>query len=442
MKRNILLIIFSAFFILNLSAQSDDELFGGDDDLFFSDDGIIELEDIQTDYDKKTENLNHGLLFETGSVKIGGSFDLSLTTMTSFPKDKEFKDSLWDTTLSPTADANITIDARPSENLRMYMKTGISYPYVTKNSAALIGMNFGQANILVSQDTSLKNMFYIKELFSDFSFGENVSMRFGKQTVTWGVGYFYSPADVINAAIDPENPTAQVEGPLALRTQIVFPGSQNALWAYIIPDNNFTATSNFTNYARDTALALKGEIILGGWELGLGTWFKNDYSPRIMTTASGTVFRKISVFGEGVVAFGQDSEWKNNTEKNIFAQATAGLMYNWKTPEITLMGQYFYSGQDDNALLDSDPSYAIGKRKGHNAALAVNFGKVVTRNLSGSIYSIMNFTNETLISSASLSWSPINEFKLTFGPYLSWIDFEKDPVASMKITFTLGGGKF
>ena len=92
MKRNILLIIFSAFFILNLSAQSDDELFGGDDDSVFSDDGIIELEDIQTDYDKKTENLNHGLLFETGSVKIGGSFDLSLTTMTSFPKDKEFKD--------------------------------------------------------------------------------------------------------------------------------------------------------------------------------------------------------------------------------------------------------------------------------------------------------------------------------------------------------------
>ncbi|MCQ2573406.1 MAG: hypothetical protein MJ182_05890 [Treponema sp.] len=436
-----------------------------DDDFFFSDDeGIVELEAIQSDKENKSSDLSHGVLFENGSVKIGGSFDLSLGTTTNFPSGKNFGDALWETSLTPTADASITLDARPTENLRMYMKTGVCYPYVTKGNASLSGklityrdlMNKPDfVSVMTTTDLSIRNMFYVKELFSDFSLGDNVAFRFGKQTVTWGVGYFYSPADVINAAIDPENPTIQVEGPLCLRTQIVFPGTQNALWAYIIPDNDFSSANLENNYARNTALAAKGEFVIGGWELGLGTWYRYNRSPKIMATTTGTIFKKISVFGEAVCGFGQDSEWVNDKDKTIFGQGTVGFMYNWKNPQITFMGQYYYSGEKDSVieeqqkLLSALPEYAdqaaqldLLKRNGHNVALAVNFGKIISNDISASLYCIGNFTNETLISSAMMTYTPAKEIKISFGPYLSWIDFDKDPVVAAKLLFNLGGGKF
>lgn len=440
-------------------AQNDDELFGSDDDLFFGDDdGIIEMEEIAA---PKTD-LKNGVIFETGSVKIGGNFNLSLGTTTVFNDGDNFKDSVKETALSPTAEAMLTIDARPAENLRMYMKTGIAYPFVTKGNSplntitipstllppeiqAVLGNN--GAYVYFTSDNSPRNLFYVKELFTDFNIGENVAMRFGKQTVTWGVGYFYSPADVINSAIDPENPTEQVEGPLCLRSQIVFPGTQNALWAYLIPDNNFLSG---TVKARDTALALKGEFVFGGWEIGIGAYYQYDTTPRFMTTASGTIFKKLSVFGEGVCAYGQPEAWLNNEDKKFYGQGTLGFMYNWSDPKITLMGQYYFNGQDDSSLLDllvdkgqlSMDDTRLARKKGHNCACAVSFGKIGTTSVTGSVYAIANFTNEVLIASGSLSYKPINELSISAGPYVTWTGFDNKPVAAVKLDFSLGGGKF
>ena len=53
-----------------LFAQSDDDLFGGDDDLFGDDDFLIEeVSDVSAKSD-----LSKGVLFDNGSVKIGGNF--------------------------------------------------------------------------------------------------------------------------------------------------------------------------------------------------------------------------------------------------------------------------------------------------------------------------------------------------------------------------------
>lgn len=439
MKKSLIsLTLLSVLCASSLFAQSDDELFGSDDDFFFDDDdGIIEMEEVAA---PKTD-LARGVLFETGSVKIGGTFDLSLTTLTTFNKDKDFKDELKDTLLLPTAGALLTVDARPTDNLRMYMKTGIAYPFVTAGNSAITGtsltfpgMLLGNPGgnitlpVLLSNDLSLRNMFYVKELFSDFNLGQNVAMRFGKQTVTWGVGYFYSPADVINLTqIDPENPTAQVEGPLCLRSQVVFPGTQSTLYGYIIPDTNMALSENGLGImARDTALAAKGEYVIGGWEIGGGAWYKYQNPSRLTATASGTIFNKISVFGEAVFAFDQDTK---------FGQGTAGFMYNWKTPEITFMGQYYCNG-------DESAKDAFTGAYGQNAAIAINFGKILNKKLTANIFGIANFTNETTVASAMLNYNPVNELKLSVGPYLMWKDYNEQPVISAKTTFTLGGGKF
>ena len=448
MKKLILFTILSLTILTQGFSQSDDQLFGGSssdfdtdfsdfsdfsDDSLFGDDSIIEVDTTPTD--SKSSDLSKGILFQTGSVKIGGAFDLGLTTLTSFQKDKDATKSFEETILLPKASAQLTIDARPTENLRLYLKTGIHYPYVTESYSTLITTPTGAApgtglppNLVVnggSNSFNIANIFYIKELFSDFNIGDYVGFRFGKQTVSWGVGYFYSPADVINLTrINPEDPTAQVEGPLALRTQIVFPGTQHAIWAYIIPDNDFAAAAQGAGpYLKNTALALKGDILIGDFEFGLGAWYKNQNPAKFMLTTTGTIFRTYSIFSELVLSIGKDNIPEDYTP--IF-QGTLGILKNWTKQNLTIGLQYYYNGQELNY--------------GHNLAALITFSKFLFSDLSLSLFGQYNFDNNQGTAFCDLKYSPIKEFSVTAGPYFTFT--KDDVITSIKLVFNLGCGKF
>lgn len=448
MKKLILFTILSLTILTQGFSQSDDQLFGGSssdfdtdfsdfsdfsDDSLFGDDSIIEVDTTPTD--SKSSDLSKGILFQTGSVKIGGAFDLGLTTLTSFQKDKDATKSFEETILLPKASAQLTIDARPTENLRLYLKTGIHYPYVTESYSTLITTPTGAVpgtglppNLVVnggSNTFNIANIFYIKELFSDFNIGDYVGFRFGKQTVSWGVGYFYSPADVINLTrINPEDPTAQVEGPLALRTQIVFPGTQHAIWAYIIPDNDFAAAAQGAGpYLKNTALALKGDILIGDFEFGLGAWYKNQNPAKFMLTTTGTIFRTYSIFSELVLSIGKDNIPEDYTP--IF-QGTLGILKNWTKQNLTIGLQYYYNGQELNY--------------GHNLAALITFSKFLFSDLSLSLFGQYNFDNNQGTAFCDLKYSPIKEFSVTAGPYFTFT--KDDVITSIKLVFNLGCGKF
>lgn len=448
MKKLILFTIISLTIFTQGFSQSDDQLFGGSssnfdtefsdfsdfsDDSLFGDDSIIEVDTTPTD--AKSSDLSKGILFQTGSVKIGGAFDLGLTTLTSFQKDKDAAKSFEETLLLPKASAQLTIDARPTENLRLYLKTGIHYPYVTESYSTLITTPTGAApgtglppNLVVnggSNTFNIANIFYIKELFSDFNIGDYVGFRFGKQTVSWGVGYFYSPADVINLTrINPEDPTAQVEGPLALRTQIVFPGTQHAIWAYIIPDNDFAAAAQGAGpYLKNTAFALKGDILISDFEFGLGAWYKNQNPAKFMLTTTGTIFRTYSIFSELVLSIGKDNVPEDYTP--IF-QGTLGILKSWTKQNLTIGLQYYYNGQELNY--------------GHNLAALITFSKFLFSDLSLSLFGQYNFDNNQGTAFCDLKYSPIKEFSVTAGPYFTFT--KDDVITSIKLVFNLGCGKF
>lgn len=448
MKKLILFTIISLTIFTQGFSQSDDQLFGGSssnfdtdfsdfsdfsDDSLFGNDSIIEVDTTPTD--TKSSDLSKGILFQTGSVKIGGAFDLGLTTLTSFQKDKDATKSFEETLLLPKASAQLTIDARPTENLRLYLKTGIHYPYVTESYSTLITTPTGAtpgtglpSNLVVnggSNSFNIANIFYIKELFSDFNIGDYVGFRFGKQTVSWGVGYFYSPADVINLTrINPEDPTAQVEGPLALRTQIVFPGTQHAIWAYIIPDNDFAAAAQGAGpYLKNTAFALKGDILIGDFEFGLGAWYKNQNPAKFMLTTTGTIFRTYSIFSELVLSIGKDNVPEDYTP--IF-QGTLGILKSWTKQNLTIGLQYYYNGQELNY--------------GHNLAALITFSKFLFSDLSLSLFGQYNFDNNQGTAFCDLKYSPIKEFSVTAGPYFTFT--KDDVITSIKLVFNLGCGKF
>lgn len=447
MKRFIILLIIGLLTAFAF-AQSDDDLFGGSDDDLFTDDSIVEVKDVSAKSD-----LSKGVIFDTGSIKVGGSLSAGITTNTVLysPEENDLGKNIYASTLKPDLSAMLSVDARPTETLRIYTKFGFAYPFQNKVTA--------NGNSIVIAD-----WFKLKELFTDFSLKDTAFFRFGIHTVTWGTGYFFSPvSDMINtSSIDPENPEKQVDGALNLRTQIVFPNSQNCLWFYVIPSTNFT-NQTAESYMRETALAGKFDLLIGNWEFGIGGFYKYQNAPKAMLTATGSL-RKIGFFGEFVYSYGSASEWARNNnwdDKTSIIQATAGFSYMWKEPQITLAAQYYFNGND------KDPAaYVIG---GHNIAALLSFGKLFNNNdFTASIFAIGNFgrkemtaaeremlklsgaTDEmlaavsgtALTSTAMLYYSPIKELKVGLGPSITFKTFEANPTISLKLSATLGGGKF
>lgn len=447
MKRFIILLIIGLLTAFAF-AQSDDDLFGGSDDDLFTDDSIVEVKDVSAKSD-----LSKGVIFDTGSIKVGGSLSAGITTNTVLysPEENDLGKNIYASTLKPDLSAMLSVDARPTETLRIYTKFGFAYPFQNKATA--------NGNSIVIAD-----WFKLKELFTDFSLKDTAFFRFGIHTVTWGTGYFFSPvSDMINtSSIDPENPEKQVDGALNLRTQIVFPNSQNCLWFYVIPSTNFT-NQTAESYMRETALAGKFDLLIGNWEFGIGGFYKYQNAPKAMLTATGSLI-KIGFFGEFVYSYGSASEWARNNnwdDKTSIIQATAGFSYMWKEPQITLAAQYYFNGND------KDPAaYVIG---GHNIAALLSFGKLFNnKDFTASIFAIGNFgrkeitsveremlklsgasdemiaavSGTALTSTAMLYYSPIKELKVGLGPSLTFKTFETNPTISLKLSATLGGGKF
>ena len=475
MKKS-LLILFLLSLPFFLTAQSDDDLFGGSDDALFSsdddlfgDDSISEVSDVAAKSD-----LSKGVIFDAGSIKVGGSLSAGLDTNTVLwgPDQEDLGDNIHNTSLKPDLSAMLSVDARPTDTLRLYTKFGLEYPFVDKTSVKWNMKNPKQPDLSLTID----NWFKLKELFTDFSYKDTAYFRFGVHTVTWGAGYFFSPvSDMINSSsIDPEHPEKQVDGSLNLRTQIIIPNSQNCLWFYVIPSTKFK-NQTAESYARDTALAGKADILIGNWELGVGGLYKYNSAPKAMLTATGSL-KKVSFFGEFVYSYGAVSEWAKNTDwddKTSIFQATAGLSYYWKEQKINLAAQYLFEGND------KDFSKKISQY-GHNIALMASKGDLFKNpDLSLNLFAIANFgrkeaTVEDMVAlnpdlapiaktapaevekaakqassaipalrtSLTLTYTPFKDVSFGLGPVLTFYDYEKKPTTSLKLTAKLGGGKF
>ena len=480
MKKKLILILAVFFCAVGFSFAQEDFDFQSDDD-FFGDDSIVQIEETQTG--NFSDEVNHGALFEDGSVKVGGKFSTSMEILAPVYKDDdlEFAKRLENTTLTPKVEGSLFVDARPTQILRMYTKIDLAYPFQSTASSSSSATTYQTGSnflTLVSTSTSISDYLSLKELFTDFSFADRVFFRFGKHTVSWGTGYFFSPvSDIINTSmIAPDDTDSQVDGSLNLRTQITFTNRQDCLWLYVIPSTDFLSTSSTASYLKDTALAAKYEAVLGGWELGAGGFYRFEDSPKAMLTASGSIIKgKVGVFAEAVYQYGTQYEWlqdKTFSDKTNLFFLTAGFNYYWKTPQITFAAQYYYDSFNEENF-DLAKEYSQGAysdiihnyfTKGHNVAAAVNFARIFgTTDFSATLFAMMNFGKEEFSStykemlssgassesylnaltfSGILNYTPFKNFTVGFGPYLTFDTWQSKPNVSAKLTLSLGGGKF
>ena len=224
-----LLIASCVFALLPLGANAQDisapldenSLFGGSGDIVTTIDAKTAAEGVQLVKDSTTYPVfsvegdagggAYGSLVPYGatsadSQSIFGAVSLSGLTVDFLPsKDLHFETSL-DGIFIPGDAKNVTANAyadlRASEFTRLYVGGTFTYkPQVSDLSTQ-------------TQGPSL----VLDELFVDTAIDRKIFFRMGKQRISWGVGNWYKPADVLSlAAIDPDNPTAAREGPYAFK---------------------------------------------------------------------------------------------------------------------------------------------------------------------------------------------------------------------------------
>ncbi len=345
---------------------------------------------------------------EMGAIKLGG---------------------LENTGINPTLDLDLFFDSRPSSNTRLYGKFNVNYPFNIFVDTAL----FPLPEAYVLTEIIVPN-FSVFELFTDFNYDDKIYFRFGKHTVKWGVAYFFSPADIINlAAIDPEDPEKQREGPISLRVHFPIEGTQTNLWFYILPDEK-------TMLVKDSSFAFKAEFLVATSELGFGAWYRYNSPPHLMGTFTGSLAGKVALFAETVFAWGNEDAWKNNrvfTEMKPVVDATLGASYYWEKAKINLAGQYLF-GFDFSNL---DTKNYTGA---HQAAFSLSRSEFITKKMSLSAFTLMDILEHTGTASLNLGVDFFDGFSLSAGPALSRFatDSEKKISASFSLSLRFGGGRF
>lgn len=463
------------------SASLEDELFGGDEDLFVSPDKAHTASS-STDSDSSTDDrplkfqadLQKAMLsLEGEKLRIGGSLDSSLKLNCNWAEPYEPKP---DSTLKTNLNANLFFDARPVENLKIYGKFSFGFPF-EKSLSGLAVLQKKQLPLLpndiaVPIGVNGAVNISIRELYTDFSLKDIAFFRFGKHAVKWGTGYFYSPADIINLSrIDPQDPEADKEGPLSLRTHIVIPRTQHNLWFYLLPP----AESGFKT--ENTAVAAKAEFVFGNWEWGIGGRYRYEQAPKLITTLSGSIAGKVAVFAEGVFAWGSDYIYYKNgdynneyKEKNkALFQATAGASYSNAKTHTSVAAQYFYNGlgyrdtkevqsiieagfaeaQKGNLLHSSVRAAgnitSMGNIGQHYIACTLSQNKIGTEKLRAQLFQQFAVSELQGMSVLTFSWNPNRFIGFSIGPAFTYplsSESQAKSSAGFSLSVKMGGGKF
>lgn len=371
MRRTVLL---AALLVLMLTGTS----WAFDFDDLFGEDLFVELE-----MEEGALAPEEALLVQD-RLDVGGSYSFNLGASRTMVKDGDDSSKL-DVSLG----SQLYLDARPDPNFRAFGKAGLKY------------------NVTEDKDPLKVKLL---ELFADFNYDNRVFFRAGKQNVKWGVGYFFSPADIVNIGhIDPLDPEAEREGSVALK--IHYPKGSNNYYLYTLFDG--------VKEAKQIALAPKMEFVVGKTEVGLGGFYQHGKHPMLMATVSSS-FGEVGFFGEAVLNFGSE-----------FLQATAGGMYRYTDSEgrLDLAGtlQYYFNGEGyadqegikkvRQALINPQKlgSVALVGSGRHYLVGAVNWNRILGSKFSASVFVQANLSDGSGLIHGTLRLPALSKLQPSVG---------------------------
>lgn len=301
----------------------------------FSEDALFGSDVIETEEESADAGVDD--LLTSDGADVGGRFEMTIRANAD-PSAQEPKEDIdADYTLRPL----VYIDSRPDPSFRVFLKAEIDYTTGTGDSSG------DGATISV------------EELFADLSLADRVYFRAGKQNAGWGVGYYFSPADLLSLeAIDADDPEADREGPVAIRRHRTW--STANLYSYAILDDIPSSGK--------AGFAAKAELLVGNAELTTGGFYQDDSVSGAMATYSGGI-RDIDLFAEAVLTYGSTITiveadgpmlTTNDRAEEWFPSATTGFRYSWSDDNalfsMRAVGQYLYNGEgyEDPAVLHDE----------------------------------------------------------------------------------------
>ncbi len=178
--------------------------------------------------------------------------------------------------------------ARPASDISVTGQVRTSYPFVQEIEAVtgVIEVPFA-----VTTTTYTVADFPVWSLYSKFTWNDALFFTFGKQPIKWGTGYFFSPADDIFAQseVDIADPTAEREGPLALKVHYPIPRTMHNLYAFaVLPGSEQPGRARGLE-ARGHRRGGEGGVLLGNTELALAGYYQRNQRPEaILTGSTGT----------------------------------------------------------------------------------------------------------------------------------------------------------
>ncbi|MGL1890474.1 MAG: hypothetical protein OCD02_02555 [Spirochaetaceae bacterium] len=457
-----------------------DDMFGEEGDDSF-------LEVVEDTSDQVAETSSE--LLTTKGVEWGGSFSASISaglTYTDLPGFSDLADpDENEETFSPDLSATLYFNARPTDSTRYYGKVSTSIPFY--NSAnALLEDSDNPGDVLEGNFAEVQiPAITIEELFTDFNYDNKLFFRVGKQNAKWGVGYFFSPADFLSLeSIDPENPEADREGPIAIKMSMPF-GLDNLYTFITVPNSVFEDSSDAS--ISDLIVAPMYQILLGETEVSTGFYYQKDSAPRGMVSATygtNSNFGQWSFFGEAVGLYGSDKtfiedDYTTTTyDEKLFFNGTAGFMWSKDILEnsFRFIGQYYYNGEgydsDSTIVKDVTALYSLMAQEDLSAAVTlaplladgVGFSDLTNRHkhylglsfsisnlfdnedLSISAFSLLNLVDVSGFIKPSITYSLFDDLSMSLGATFDVSDdgdeYDFGDEFAISLTVNLGGGSF
>ena len=424
------------------SAQNPDDMFGGN---------MVQEQPAQAPASGPES------LLQSKGVDIGGYLFSDYTTFA-------FWQSAYPTVSDPTSgvsssfvpdlEADVYLDARPYTFFRVFGKLKTVFPF----GGSALGVSQAQTSPFTpiysppsGSGISVPSI-SVLELFADIAADEKLFLRVGQQVIHWGVGYFFSPADILSLApINPLQPTLERQGPLALAVTVPFAGVDSAS-LYVVANQALGSAFDPSRLG----VAPKVEVVLGNYEVGVGGYYQKDQRPKAMMTATGSFFGALGVFEEGVVSYGSDrvlvkplpgapGGWQSFTDTTTpFFSGTVGLSYGESSQHVSVIVQYYYNGQGCSSL--SQEQGAAGLFASQQAALeagAQPFGPPLSPNdpllpgrhyLAGSatwkdirasnvdlgVFYEGNLSDGSGVVSPSAAYTPFQYFTVTLAPFVGY----------------------
>lgn len=423
-----------AFLACFVAALAAGPLWAFDDiDSLFDDPDAFTIEDVPVVEDPVAE-MESGMGFRWGGDFSGSTaFQLSWASIPS--GTAEFANP--SESMHPALRARLWFDARPERRYRVSGKVSTDWPFTTAT---------------------------IYELFADFNWQDQLFFRFGKQSAAWGVSRFYQIADPLSVSVkDPANPTADLEGPLALR--VTRPFGVNNVYAWALVKDSYISDGTKPS-AADLGLGLKADFlirppknpVLGNGELSLGLFHQRRLAPKF-TASYSTGVGKVQLFTDQVLSWGLDGARLTDsldpdasalflpvydteiTNNGLQYAATAGFLYinnNWKC---TVYGEYLFLGygagrsgyledlfgrfgleQADIGVRHTlSAADVFGYQSRHNSALSLSWSELpFSDKLSAQVLWLQNWVELSGMVSPSITFTPFKYFDVTCGLNISW----------------------